>query len=128
MMVYSFYDSAAMAFSTPFFMPNDGLAIRAFQDNVNADKQTNNIAAHPEQFTLFKIGEFDDSKAQLIELQPKKELGVGIAYIQDTNKQYSNTDLDSLSETINGMKLAIQRIEENYNREREEEYIKEASL
>jgi hypothetical protein len=57
--VYSIFDKAAEAFVTPFFMQNDGLAIRAFQDNVNATDE-NNISKHPEQFTLYKIAEYDD--------------------------------------------------------------------
>ena len=57
--VYSIHDSAAKAFTQPFFMHNDGLAIRAFQGNVNS-KEGNNISDHPDQFTLYKIGEFDD--------------------------------------------------------------------
>ena len=40
-------------------MQNDGLAIRAFQGNVNS-KEENNIRSHPEQFTLFRMAEFDD--------------------------------------------------------------------
>lgn len=58
--IYSIHDSAANAYTQPFFMHNDGLAIRAFQDNVNSTED-NNIKKHPEQFTLFKLGEYDDN-------------------------------------------------------------------
>jgi len=71
--VYSIYDKAAKAYNTPFFMHNKALAIRAFEDNVNAQEE-NNISKHPEQFSLFCLGEYDDSKAQfqLLE-QPELE-------------------------------------------------------
>jgi hypothetical protein len=76
--VYSIFDSAAKAYTSPFFMHNDGLAIRAFQDNVNAE-QENNISKHPDQFTLFKIGEFDDSTGE-IKTDVVKSLGTGLEY------------------------------------------------
>ena len=76
--VYSIFDSAAKAYTSPFFMHNDGLAIRAFQDNVNAE-QENNISKHPDQFTLFKIGEFDDSTGE-IKTDVVKSLGTGVEY------------------------------------------------
>jgi hypothetical protein len=59
-------------------MHNDGLAIRAFQDNVNAE-QENNISKHPDQFTLFKIGEFDDATGE-IKTDVVKSLGTGLEY------------------------------------------------
>jgi hypothetical protein len=76
--VYSIFDSAAKAYTSPFFMHNDGLAIRAFQDNVNAE-QENNISKHPDQFTLFKIGEFDDATGEL-KTDVVKSLGTGLEY------------------------------------------------
>jgi hypothetical protein len=75
--VYSIYDSAAKAYTQPFFMHNDGLAIRAFQDNVNAPD--NNIANHPDQFTLFCIGEYDDSSGELSK-STVRSLGTGLEY------------------------------------------------
>jgi len=62
--MYSIYDEAAAAYNAPFFMHNDGLAIRAFQDNVNSVEE-NNIAKHPAHFTLFKLGEYDDSNGMV---------------------------------------------------------------
>lgn len=75
---YCIYDSAAQAFNTPFFQQNDGLAIRAFQGLVNADDK-NNVSEYPEQFTLFKIGEYDDQDGKIKGTDPVS-LGVGITY------------------------------------------------
>jgi hypothetical protein len=80
--VYSIFDSAAKAYTQPFFMHNDGLAIRAFQDNVNAE-QENNISKHPDQFTLFKIAEFDDATGQIEAISPRS-LGNGLEFKTET--------------------------------------------
>ena len=77
--MYSIFDQAAKAFAQPFFMHNDGLAIRAFQDNANsADSQ---IAKHPDQFTLYNIGTYDDQTGQVDTVDPKS-LGIAQTYIQ----------------------------------------------
>ena len=68
--VYSIYDKAAQAYITPFFMHNKALAMRAFQDNVNA-KDENNISKHPEQFSLFCLGEYNDSTGQITPKEPE---------------------------------------------------------
>ena len=80
--VYSIFDSAAKAYTNPFFMHNDGLAIRAFSDNVNSE-QENNISKHPDQFTLFRIGEFDDASGE-IKTDIVKSLGTGLQYQEKT--------------------------------------------
>jgi hypothetical protein len=56
--IYSVYDHKAGAFLQPFYMPNDGLAIRALQDC--AYDQDHQFFRHPEDFTLFEVGEFDN--------------------------------------------------------------------
>jgi hypothetical protein len=99
--VYSIFDQAAEAFVTPFFMQNDGLAMRAFQDNVNANDE-NNISKHPEQFSLYKIGEYDDKVgvidsyeqpkvvARAIEL--KNEQTYSLPEIEELFIKYMETD------------------------------------
>jgi hypothetical protein len=89
--VYSIFDSAAKAYTNPFFMHNDGLAIRAFSDNVNSE-QENNISKHPDQFTLFRIGEFDDSSGE-IKTDIVKSLGTGLQYQEKTGLDESQAAL-----------------------------------
>jgi hypothetical protein len=89
--VYSIFDSAAKAYTNPFFMHNDGLAIRAFSDNVNSE-QENNIAKHPDQFTLFRIGEFDDASGE-IKTDIVKSLGTGLQYQEKTGLDESQAAL-----------------------------------
>jgi hypothetical protein len=98
--IYSIYDSAANAYMQPFFMHNDGIAIRAFQDNVNS-KEENNISQHPDQFTLFCIGEYDDSNGQITKAETLKSLGNGLEY-----KNIEETDnLDLFQKITNIEKL-----------------------
>lgn len=80
--VYSIFDSAAMAYTTPFFMPMDGMAIRAFQANVNAGKE-NNISQFPDQFTLFHVGEFDDFTGMFLSSTPVS-LGNGKQFVESS--------------------------------------------
>jgi hypothetical protein len=79
--IYSLFDQAAKAYTRPFFLQNDGIAIRAFQDQVNA-KEPNNVSEHPEQFTLFCIGEFDDSNGDITP-EISRSLGNGKQFVDE---------------------------------------------
>ena len=81
--IYSIHDSAAQAYINPFFLHNDGLAIRAFQDNVNS-KDESNISKHPEQFALFKLGEYDDSKGVIKAFDNPQHLAGGLEMVNPT--------------------------------------------
>lgn len=58
--IVTVYDSKAEAFSPPVFVQSYGAAIRSFADQING-AEDNNVSKHPEDFTLFGLGEFDDS-------------------------------------------------------------------
>lgn len=77
--VYSIFDSAVQAFMQPYVAQTDGQAIRAFQDTANDEKTS--VNKHPDQYTLFRIAEFDDSDGQMTPLIPVKSLGTAIQYI-----------------------------------------------
>ena len=57
---FSIYDEKAKAFLPPFFLPNEGMALRTFSDCCNSD--THQFGVHPEDYALYKIGTFDDEK------------------------------------------------------------------
>lgn len=57
--VYSVYDLKAKAFLSPFFLPQDAMAVRALIDAVS--DPTHQFAKHPEDYQLFKLGSFDDA-------------------------------------------------------------------
>lgn len=76
--VYAIFDTAAKAFATPFFMHNDGLAIRAFSDNVNTSDTM--IAKHPDQFYLYRLGQFDDQTAMFTQDEAPESLGCAVVF------------------------------------------------
>lgn len=69
--VFSIYDEKAEAYMQPFFLPKTGMAIRTITNCVNDPKHQ--FCAHPADYTLFLLGEFDDSSGQYHEM--KKPLG-----------------------------------------------------
>lgn len=99
--IYTIYDDAAQAYNTPFFMHNDGLAIRAFQDNVNSAEE-NNISKHPEQFSLFKLGEYDD-KTGLVQSDNPKFLAGGLEMKNPTKEDDIISEIKTLKAYITSM-------------------------
>lgn len=74
--MFAVYDSKVGAYMAPFFMQSSGQALRAFIDTAQ-DKETQ-IGKHPEDFTLFELGEYDDSCASLHQLDVPTSLGVAL--------------------------------------------------
>lgn len=60
--VCAVFDSAALAYGQPFFVPAIGSALRSFTDEVNRKAQDNALAMHPEDYTLHMLGTFDDER------------------------------------------------------------------
>lgn len=77
--MFSIYDSKAAVFGVPFFMPKEQMALRAFSDLCN-DKSSL-AGMHPEDFSLFEIGEFDDEKG-VSAATMHKPLGIGSSFIK----------------------------------------------
>lgn len=65
-------DSAADAFGRPFFVPTIGLAMRSFIDEVNNRESPFN--AHPDDYTLYEIGDFDDNSGALVSLETPRQV------------------------------------------------------
>ncbi len=61
--IYSVFDTASGLYSRPFFSQSDGEAMRSFQD-ISTDAK-HPIGMHPEDYTLFRLGIFDDSSGNL---------------------------------------------------------------
>ena len=60
--LYSIFDSKVGVYNAPFVQANDNSATRAFSDEVNNPDSLLN--RHPEDFTLFCLGSYDDDVAQ----------------------------------------------------------------
>ena len=74
--IFSIYDSKAQAYFPPFFLPTNAMAVRTFSDMAN-DK-TNNIGKHPEDFTLFHIGGWDDNQCTIEPLSPPTSINKAV--------------------------------------------------
>lgn len=60
---FAVLDMAAGAYMAPFFLPTPGMAIRSFADACR-DKESP-FARHPEDFTLYEVGSFDQASGEL---------------------------------------------------------------
>lgn len=69
--VFTVYDEKSNAYLQPFFLDTVGQAIRAITDCVNDDNHS--FCRHTGDYTLFLLGEFDDSTATFTDT--KKSLG-----------------------------------------------------
>lgn len=64
MSIYSVWDSKADAYITPFFAPNDAVAIRMFSSAV--EDSGHDFHRHSEDYSLFKIGQFNQNTAEIM--------------------------------------------------------------
>lgn len=63
--MFTIYDDKAKAYLPPFFLPEVGQAIRTFADCVNDPKGEHAFSRHPADYTLFLVGEFDQSSGRM---------------------------------------------------------------
>lgn len=68
------YDRVAGAYLPCFLIPNEALAVRAIIDCLRDEKH--NFAMHPEDYSLWQIGHFDDSTG---EVEPDQQLVIECA-------------------------------------------------
>lgn len=67
--IYSVRDLKTEAFMLPFFAPTNGAATRLLTDNVNDGQSM--LFRHSEDFTLFKVGTWDDIEGMVDMQQPE---------------------------------------------------------
>ena len=77
--IFSVFDSKAEAFLPPFFAGTKGQAIRSFSDAVQDSGHA--FSKHCSDYTLFELGLFDDSDANIIMLPTPVSLGIAIEFI-----------------------------------------------
>lgn len=66
-LIFSVYDSKAAAYLPPFIIPTQDMASRTFGDALLA--KDHQFSRNPADYTLFRLGNFDDSSAEII-LEP----------------------------------------------------------
>jgi|JI61114DRNA_FD_contig_21_3583598_length_731_multi_9_in_0_out_0_2 hypothetical protein len=82
--IFTFYDSKVEAYSPPAFMVHRGAAIRSFIELANDGASS--VSKYPADFTLFEIGEFDDSTGVITAYEAKVSLGNGLDFRQKDEK------------------------------------------
>lgn len=81
--VYSIYDTATAAYMRPLFMQSDGQALRLFIDAATA--ADHDIGKHPEDYSLVRIGVWDDQTARYHE-EDKQTLITGTEAVAQSRK------------------------------------------
>lgn len=76
--IFSIYDVKAEVFNKPFFMKSKGLALRAFGDAVGDPQQA--VHHHPEDYTMFYLGEWDPENGSIDILDVKVPLCSGLDF------------------------------------------------
>lgn len=76
--VFSIHDEKATAFLPPFILPNNAMAQRIFSDCINSEDHQ--FAKHPADYTLFRLGQFNDMDGTFILKDTKQSLGNGVEF------------------------------------------------
>ncbi len=67
--IYTIYDTASGLYRFPMFVSSDGEALRSFSDAaLNAESD---IGKHPEDYTIFRNGSFNDVTGEILGEQPE---------------------------------------------------------
>lgn len=76
---FSIFDDKAQIFNVPFFFVHKGQASRAFSDLIG-DRQST-IAHHPEDYSLYRVGEFDDVSGLMLGFVTPEFIARAIEYV-----------------------------------------------
>ena len=99
--MFTIFDSKAEVYNKPFYFINETVAIRAAYDLIQAGDSE--IAKHPEDFTMFHMGEFDDTSATFNLKEAKTVLcnfqEIAAAVEVDKFRTYPTSEMDDM---VNG--------------------------
>ncbi len=79
-LIFCVYDEKAHAFLQPWFLPTEEMGVRVFSDCVNDAEH--NFGRHPADYTLFLVGDWDDSNAVIDVSGGKRPVGNGVEYLR----------------------------------------------
>jgi len=82
--LFTVYDAKVAGYLRPFFAQTKPVAARSFSDAVNQPDHEFN--RHPEDYTLFHLGTFEDTECRFQLLETPDAMGVGVEYINPTSK------------------------------------------
>lgn len=87
LLMVAIHDAKSESFGRPLFVRTFGEAERSFRDVVNDGKS--DYAKHPEDFTLFEVGAFDDVSGVVTPLASPRSLGGAVTFIVTDPRQLS---------------------------------------
>ena len=91
--VYAVFDRASGVYDRPFVGQGDGAVMRSFGDiAVSADHP---IGQHPEDYTLFRIGTYDDNSGELLGCPAEKVVGA-VEMVAESRKTVKEVPVDLL--------------------------------
>lgn len=76
--VMSIRDAKTEIFSQPMFFVTKGVALRAFMDEVQ--RPNSDVSKHPEDFSLWSLGVFDDQRGEFMGLPAPERLALAIDF------------------------------------------------
>jgi len=77
--VFSIFDSKAAAFLQPFFSPTAATAVRSFERS--AQDEASDFNRYAGDYTLFEIGEWDQSQGTWVAHDAKINLGLASQFL-----------------------------------------------
>lgn len=80
--MFTIHDSKAENYFSPIFEKTIGAALRKFVDTVN--EEGNIINQHPEDFTFFHLGSYDDSNATFQLFPSPISLGLALDHVSSS--------------------------------------------
>lgn len=80
--ICSVRDSKSEAYGRPFFVQATGVALRSFEDEINGKGEQNYMSRHPEDYSLFLLGHFNDHDGTFSPQNPPQLLCVGDQVVQ----------------------------------------------
>lgn len=81
MKAFVVYDSKVKTYENPMFFRTTGEALRVWIDEAN--RKDSKIAAHPEDYCLFEIGEYDESSGRFENLTAPLSLGLAQEFVKN---------------------------------------------
>lgn len=78
--MFAVYDDKAKAHLTPFFLPETAQAVREFSNCINMENHA--WARNPEDYSLWELGQFENTHATLETYAKPEPLGIGIGFVQ----------------------------------------------
>ena len=96
--MYALLDHTAQIFLNPITFINDKDAIRWFGSVVNSDEKTN-VSQHPEQFTLYRLADYDDQLGTYQDNAQPVQVITGIQVQDEQTKKFTVAQLVTMIQT-----------------------------